>query len=156
MWNLNMLNMQWQKWLFILERNRGTEQENSHVSSPAKNRKSKSVSPEPSKSAPLAVKSPAKTLCRSWTEPWSSQGRGPRLKVPFLFSSPRIRRDSRNDPPVRLPPDWNPTACWKGRMLEGPDYSWEAEAPQEEEEGGCTHWVGCPYLYFEILLPSHF
>lgn len=85
--------------------------------------KSDFLSPEPSRSAPAAVKSPAKAPETSWTQPWSSPGPRKTPKVPFF---PLVRCDSRTLHLSVSPQDWNPTACWKGRMLEGPDYSWGA------------------------------
>lgn len=49
-----------------------------------------------------------------------------------------------DSPPVSVPPDWNPTACWKGRMLESPDYFWEAEAGRRRR--GSLHTQGGTYL----------
>lgn len=85
--------------------------------------KSDLLSPEPSRSAPAAVKSPAKAPETSWMQPWSPPG--PR-KTPKVSFFPLVRCDSRTLHLSVSPQDWNLTACWKGRISEGPDYSWGA------------------------------
>lgn len=127
-------------------------------------RQSTYLSPERSKSARFAVKPPAKTLDRSWREPWSSQGRGRRQKSLF----PRL--DGAHGRSTCQSPPW----LKSHRLLEGEDVrkswlfmrSWDSAGGGGGGLGGGggggrvyvhkTGW-GCTYLYFEMkwsLMPA--